>query len=708
MGGENNGAAAENSERVNPQPISPRVSAFQGLLVALLALFIAAAAVGLFSIIQTGVQCEFKPVTYAIFTGIVLAAVGAALGGQAATNFSSFGIKATVTGGAAFLLIVMGIVWFATRSDCEPGPTLKLSSIPLGYAISRSEPTESPAYLRVRFDPGVRTSEYVDSNLVYSIFYSSKNSRGLSIYVDLIQGNKSAEICNIELKPAPNQLKKLLNDPDKLITLDRDQGGVFELKFRQDFVQDVLTKYHFEASYDPGSNACIQIDFFDPLNGHIKPTLVNEIYFTDPDFAERLEGISLFKGDLSSLLGGFKLYAVRAPQVPNAVSDIKNDIPVPAPVVTSRPPETPDTTCVAGNSPSATAGAALNSLKQTGVVSDDDVKALFENWCDVKAEFYDTLKSSSDSTLRYRLVRFIRTSTTAIDICWASNDSYRLKNATTTSCAQRLDRPRNLSRPLPFAASMEQKTILVGLLRHESLQVRHEVEILLRLYPHDDFGAIFKKLTATSDANSGQNTQTVPPAVVSYYYNRIIEQGWAESVEKANGITAELTEGLKWVDRLAPSDRTAARARLFYAKANALVQITGNKAPSPDTANQIKASFSELSKLSPDDLATYPYPHHLARALSFTAGSADEGKRFDTYNIDGFEHVTPPKTAMVTTSSYERSAWTLPDASSTEIRRLTAGETVRILMTIGDDPGAWQFVSTNAGLGWVKPKSLQN
>jgi hypothetical protein len=255
---------------------------------------------------------------------------------------------------------------------------------------------------------------------------------------------------------------------------------------------------------------------------------------------------------------------------------------------------------------------------------------------------------------------------------------------------------------------MEQKTIVIGLLHDQSLQVRHEVEVLLRLYPHDDFGVIFDRLSTVTASSSQQDLQILLPAIISYYYNRVVEQGWAESVERATGVNSELAKGLNWVGKLAPGDQAIARARLFYGKANALLQITSGKPLSGDTGSQVKASFSELLKLSPDDLAVYPYPHHLARAVSFVSGSALERARFDTYDIDGFDRVNPSKTAVVNSSAYERSVWSLPDPSSTEIRRLTPGETVRILMTMGDDPGAWQFVAATAGLGWIKPKSLQN
>jgi hypothetical protein len=264
-----------------------------------------------------------------------------------------------------------------------------------------------------------------------------------------------------------------------------------------------------------------------------------------------------------------------------------------------------------------------------------------------------------------------------------------------------------LSRPLPFANDIEEKTVIVGLLQDQSLQVRREVETLLRLYPHDDFATVFDKMADVIDAHPETYSQTIVPAVVSYYYNRIIEQGWAETVEKATSITAELSKGLKWAGRLPLSDRATARARLLYAKANALVQITGDKAPSVDVANQIKGSFLELLKLSPDDLAAYPYPHHLARALAYTSGSAEDAKHFETYSIDGFQRVTPPKSTNLELVNYELGLRVLPDPKSTQVRQFVAGESARILMTLGGDSqgAAWQFVITSRGAGWIKYKA---
>jgi hypothetical protein len=703
------------SEQLKPEPLNSSMGAVQALLVGLLALVMAAAAVALFAILQTGVQCEFRPITYSIFTGVVLAAVGTALGGSAVIsgNFPWLGIRAVAAGGAAFLLIVMGAVWLATRTNCEPGADLKLSAVPVN-AISGSGLNGSPAYVRVRFDPQIKISELVNHDAEYSIFFFPGGPRALSIQVNLVQNDKSTQVCDIEISKATPALIQsgVLLEHDKFIALERTAGsdrneGGFELKFRSGFIEDVLSKYQVEKKQSGGSNDCIQINFSDPSDGHVKSALVNEIYFVEPSFAERMKNVSPMKGDLSALLGSFKLYAVRAAQAPNPVSDVKND-PIPARVPTVSPPTSPAASCVTGNTPSS-AVAALESLKQTGVVSGDDVKTLFEHWCEVEKSFYDILQSSADPTLRYRFIRFIRSSITAIDICWASNDSYRLKSAGNVTCDPRPNRPRNFSRSLPFANRADQKAVILGLLRDESVQVHREVEILLRLYPHDDFDGLFDQQIAAA-AHPGDFAQTYVPAAISYYYNRVVEQGWAESVEKATWIAVELGKGLKWVGNLAPTDRAIARARLHYGAASAYIQATGDKDPSSDVTNQIKSNFTELLKLSGDEMAAYPYPHHLARAFSYVRGSAEQTKRFDTYKIDNFERVSPSKAVAADAVYYERNVWTLPDAKSTPTRLLLPEEQVQILMTVNNDAegGVWQFVSSKSDVGWIKRKGKQS
>src|SRR5262249_42069397 len=120
--GPGNGAPANGPPEVpEPAPMNFGMGAAKGLAVAAGALVLAAAAVIFFSILQTSVPCQFRPVTYAIFTGIVLAAMGAILGGQASMrgNFAKLGVRWTITGGAAFLVLVMAAVWWATHGECK-------------------------------------------------------------------------------------------------------------------------------------------------------------------------------------------------------------------------------------------------------------------------------------------------------------------------------------------------------------------------------------------------------------------------------------------------------------------------------------------------------------------------------------------------------------------------------------------------------------
>ena len=696
-------------------PINNGMGVGQNLLLGVAALIIAALAVVLFSVIQTSVDCIYKPVTYSLFTGVVLAAVGSAFGGSAAVraNFPSIETKVAVTGGAAFLLVVLAAVWWVTRTSCSPGPDIKLSAIPGIYAISSSKPSVSAAYLRVRFTPEVSIREFVDPDVNYDVFFPSSGPRSLTIQVDLIQGNKSVDVCHIDVQPAPTKIVKdgSLTDGAKYLALEQSQGserhsnGGFVLKFRSGFVEDVLTKYHFDKEYSGGgSNDCIQIDISDPSTGHVKPALVNEIYFTEPGLAERVKNIDIGSGDLSALRGGFRLYAVRAAQALNPVSDVRNEVPVPAHVETDKSPASPDASCQSSNGPSG-AKAALDSLKQTGVASSDDVKTLFEHWCEVEKDFYDTLGgAATDATLRYRLVRFVRSSITAIDSCWASNDTYRLKYATKGSCVdQRLDRPRNLARPLPFVNKIEQKRIVIDLLHSDNAQVHHEVEVLLRLYPHDDFdGLLDKRFGAVHPADFGQ---TIAPAAVSFYYNRIVEQGWADGFDQVGRISTELAKGLKWAGNVAVADQAVARARLHYAAANAYVQIGDDKTPSEDITHQTRDNFSTLLNLSSDDKAAYPYPHHLARAFAYVRGGADQVRRFDTYKIDDFERVNPPRKITAETVNYDKNIWVLPDAKGMTTRPLAASEPVQILMTFApNSDNTWQFVITASDVGWIRQK----
>src|SRR5439155_12548421 len=116
-----------------------------------------------------------------------------------------------------------------------------------------------------------------------------------------------------------------------------------------------------------------------------------------------------------------------------------------------------------------------------------DLKEIFSDWCHQEGKFYDLLSTSADAQIRYRLIRFVRSSITSLDICWASSDKFRGNNGDKIDCKPKLNQPRNLLRPLPLADKRDQKQTILNLLRDDNVLVRREVEALLRSYPHDEF-----------------------------------------------------------------------------------------------------------------------------------------------------------------------------------------------------------------------------
>src|SRR5262249_54512746 len=140
-------------------------------------------------------------------------------------------------------------------------------------------------------------------------------------------------------------------------------------------------------------------------------------------------------------------------------------------------------------------------------IGEEETRSLYAGWCEVEESFYQELQGKNDS-YRYKLIRFIRSSITGIDICWSSSEAYRNKNSEAAKqCTPRLNQPRNFARALPFEAKPEQMAALLNLLTDNNLAVRREVEGLLRSYPHDAFHAAFKKKLADWDKISSDNTR---------------------------------------------------------------------------------------------------------------------------------------------------------------------------------------------------------
>lgn len=115
----------------------------------------------------------------------MLAAVGSILGGQAAIrgNLPRAGVAWTVTGAAAFLIVVMAGVWWATRSQCKELATLRLSSIPAKYTFASFDPSPADKQLRVRFDENVAVKQFVSADQVGYDLYFSENQDNLKIHL---------------------------------------------------------------------------------------------------------------------------------------------------------------------------------------------------------------------------------------------------------------------------------------------------------------------------------------------------------------------------------------------------------------------------------------------------------------------------------------------------------------------------------------------
>ena len=689
----------------NIGPINP--GAARGVLISAFSLFVAVLAVLSFAFVAPAIDCAFRPVTYAIFTAIALVGVAVAFGGQALLSgaIDKVGIHWTVTGAAAFLLIAGGAVWWATKGSCSELADLRLTQIPAKYAISDADPSEPVASLRIRFDQNVKLKFVRGSDRSYDsydlYFAPAPSFSELHINIDLIHGKKAAQVCRIVVRAPDRIVPDLAPQNGYVAVLKHVKEARHVLRLRDGFVEEILKTYPFEKKYPGGDNNCIEVEHLDEAAGKSKFIGVDEIIFRQNTLYRRMLD---FAGDPSSLGDTYSLHASRQPTPsPTDATDKKPTEPAVDPVRIANSPTNKEASCV--NTGSADeASAALTIVKDTGVLEKAQVKLLFEHWCRVGPDFYRLL--ASDPTARPHLVRFIRNSITAIDSCWASNDVFRKQNASKLDCKPRLDQPRDFDRLLPWADSQSNKKALLELLRDDNIPVRREVETILRLYPHNDFEVAFNDEMSKINAYTPEIRHAIAQAAIGYYYNRIIEKSLLEDIESAKLLDTDLSRGRNWAAKLSGVDRENALARLDYAKAHVYVQLSRD--PRPATIDrEIRTSFDVLLRLSPDALSTYPYTHHIARAVAYNRGNSRDVADFGSLNVDRLERQPNSKPRKFDPKEYsEATLRVVPNSRSSNLRKLEQGEEIKSLMKFDPDPRArddeWAFVLAGGQLGWLK------
>ena len=240
---------------------------------------------------------------------------------------------------------------------------------------------------------------------------------------------------------------------------------------------------------------------------------------------------------------------------------------------------------------------------------------------------------------------------------------------------------------------------------------------MLRMYPHDDFQRLFESQFLSLDSLSLEAYRAVALAAVGYYYNRIVEQEWQDTVERASKVAAtELNWGLRWADKLnklKDSNRAISRSRLYYGRAQVYLQTSGDAA-TPEVEHQIGEDFKEVLNLTPDEATAHPYPYHLARANAYLNGGLANLKRFQTASDDGFQRV-PGGKPLILDGSEKLGLRSLPDDESAPTQEIGQSTGANILMqygaaefraAAGQQAGGnpiWYFVVTNSGtFGWVK------
>ena len=137
------------------------------------------------------------------------------------------------------------------------------------------------------------------------------------------------------------------------------------------------------------------------------------------------------------------------------------------------------------------------------------------------------------------------------------------------------------------------------------------------------------------------------------------------------------------------------------------VKVTQASSRLPVDTDQIKADFSELLKLTPEEMAVYPYPHHIARALVHNLGKPEDMDRFAKLDLNKLGRQLVSTTDKFSRSDYQVGLMAVPDLAGTELAKLTSNDRIRVLMHFIPDPkrkteNAWDFVWTTSGAGWIK------
>ena len=181
----------------------------------------------------------------------------------------------------------MAGVWWMTRTQCKELATLRLSSIPTKYTFASFDPSPADKQLRIRFDENVAVRQFVSADQVGYDLYFAENQEKLKIYLDLIFQDKSVQICEIAILSASPKIKPHLRDPKQFIRLTEDTP--VELKFRDGFVEELVSKYRFDKRYTGGTNSCVQIEYEED-SGKRKAALVDDIYFEPASLSDATKG----------------------------------------------------------------------------------------------------------------------------------------------------------------------------------------------------------------------------------------------------------------------------------------------------------------------------------------------------------------------------------------------------------------------------------
>jgi len=700
--------------------------------VAVIALLLLFASLLFFVVIGPEIPCSLQPISYSIAAGIILALVGASLGGTAAfrAQLSQTPVVMRIGGGAALLLSGMVMVYTLTIPDCKSTElSLLFKDIPLELKLNpqRSGAPQDPQPTPVNFEfsEEIRNSFSLSDksrlrNKNIFLNYAAYPPPDKSWNVTVTVGQDTDSLCYLLIEKADRPERGQIQLKGKSTA----KGMVFEIAFSEDSIVKRNALY--------ANKNCFKVRE-EPDNSAVKDAYPVRIVIVDRPIWEKIK--IQFRG-IFSKTGEYPSVALYIDPVASPTEDpdterqrgASGSSPPPPPPPAEAPPRppVPPSAPSAPASPSTAPAAAPAPAPPESVgrlatfwtdkdsLTEDDKAALLDSWPSVKGKVWASLQSTSEpwsDIKKERILQFVRASIRRLDLAWSisrSNRRPRAGQAGTCNENANLDCRRDFAHALPLVETDNDRRAIFNLLRYEGQKVRIAAQLIVRNYPHDGFGTLFDSYkSAPTDPRNSERFARVAASAVYYYYNQLVENQWNKVLDSSSALDALFNKGIEWAGLLNAnsSEQKVSFGLIRYGRATVLIDHRHLKTPAMNEAAEstIRQDVEFLARLDPASVDEYPQPHHIARAFAYLKGGWPAVTEFDKFNIDDFE-LSAAGDIVVTKKLYDaflRPVILPKDGALSASNTLRENQRVHVLIS----NNRWDYVYVNEQVGWIKRHS---